>query len=300
MAMPLTCALSFRVLALFAAVTSGPALAAPPIQSSPQPIRHEITGSGSGDLDLVLKRYQVPPEIRAIALRSFAIDQKFSRKLPKNSSFQVIYESTPSPSADEKPQQVLRSIWVNAGGSLFDLYRYSWRGVTPVYLNQNGRSIRELELRVPVDDARLTSKFGWREHPIFKTRKFHYGLDLAAPIGTPVRAAADGFVVIAGLNGNYGNYVRIDHGSHLATGYAHLSSIVSTLRPGKRVTQGQIIGFVGMTGLATGPHLCFQLLQDDKQLNPLTARPMIEEDVVEQLANNPGSILPTATIGELQ
>ena len=140
---------------------------------------------------------------------------------------------------------------------------------------------------MPVDDARLTSKFGWREHPIFKTRKFHYGLDLAAPIGTPVRAAADGFVAMAGVNGNYGNYVRIDHGSHLATGYVHLSSIVSTLRPGTRVAQGEIIGFVGMSGLATGAHLRFQLLQDDKQLNPLTSRPIIEEEVMQQLATNP-------------
>jgi murein DD-endopeptidase MepM/ murein hydrolase activator NlpD len=284
---------------LLAVLASGPVLAASATQT-PQLIRHEIAGSGGGDLDLLLKRYQVPPEIRAVALRSFTVDPRFPRKLPKDSSFRLIYELSPPATTDEKPRPILRSVWVNAGGSLFDLYRYSWRGVTPVYLNQNGRSIRELELRVPVDDARLTSKFGWREHPIFKTRKFHYGLDLAAPAGTPVRAAADGVVVTAGLNGNYGNYVRIDHGSHLATGYAHLSSIVSTLRPGTRVGQGEIIGFVGMSGLATGPHLCFQLLQDDKQLNPLTSRPMIEEDVVEQLATNPGSILPIATIGELR
>jgi murein DD-endopeptidase MepM/ murein hydrolase activator NlpD len=296
--MPLSSA-RFWLLTLVAVLASGPALADSATQT-PQLIRHEIAGSGGGDLDLLLKRYQVPPEVRAVALRSFAVDPQFTRKLPKNSSFRLIYEASPPTTADEKPRPVLRSVWVNAGGTLFDLYRYSWRGVTPVYLNQNGRSIRELELRVPVDDARLTSKFGWREHPIFKTRKFHYGLDLAAPAGTPVRAAADGFVVMAGVNGNYGNYVRIDHGSHLATGYAHLSSIVSTLRPGTRVAQGEIIGFVGMSGLATGPHLCFQLLQDDKQLNPLTSRPIIDENVVDQLATNRGSFLPTATIGELQ
>jgi murein DD-endopeptidase MepM/ murein hydrolase activator NlpD len=287
------------ILTILAVLTSGHVLAASAPQT-PQLIRHEIAGSGSGDFDLLLKRYQVPPEIRAVALRNFSVDPQFSRKLPQNSSFRLVYESSPPTTEGEEPRPVLRSVWVNAGGTLFDLYRYSWRGLTPVYLNQNGRSIRELELRVPVDDARLTSKFGWRDHPILKTRKFHFGLDLAAPIGTPVRAAADGFVVMAGVNGNYGNYVRIDHGSHLATGYAHLSSIVSTLRPGTRVKQGQVIGFVGMTGLATGPHLCFQLLEDNKQLNPLTSRPIIEEDVVEQLATNPGSILPTATIGELQ
>src|SRR5215813_13562594 len=129
--MPLSRARHYRVLALLAAFASGPALAAPPTQHSPQPIRHEINGSGSGDFNLVLKRYKVPREIREIALRSFAMDAKFSRRLPKNSFFQVIYESNPSPTADERPREVLRSIWVNAGGTLFDLYRYGWRGVTP-------------------------------------------------------------------------------------------------------------------------------------------------------------------------
>jgi murein DD-endopeptidase MepM/ murein hydrolase activator NlpD len=187
-----------------------------------------------------------------------------------------------------------------AGGKLFDLYRYGWRGDTPVYFNQNGRSVRELVLRLPVDDARLSSKFGWREHPILKTRKFHYGLDLAASPGAPVYAAADGVVAMAGWNGNYGNYIRIEHGPHIATGYAHLSAIVSTLTPGSRVNEGELIGFVGMTGLATGPHLCFQLLDGKKLLNPLTAHPMIEEDMLEQLITNSGHGLPVATIGDLQ
>ena len=222
-----------------------------------------------------------------------------SAKLPKNSQFRLVYEEI-SYSLEEDPRLVLRSIWVMADGRLFDLYRYSWRGPTPVYLNQNGRSLRELVLRLPVDDARLTSKFGWREHPILKQKKFHYGLDLAAPPGTLVRAAADGVVAMAGWNGNYGNYVRIDHGSNISTGYAHLSSIVTTLKPGSPVKEGDMIGFVGMTGLATGPHLCFQLIEGKNQLNPLTARPMIEESPLDQLVSDPGRGLPIATIGDLQ
>ena len=110
----------------------------------------------------------------------------------------------------------------------------------------------------------------------------------------------DGLVAMGGRNGNYGNYVRLDHGPHISTGYAHLSSIVTTLKPGDRVKQGDMIGFVGMTGLATGPHLCFQLLDGKKQLNPLTTRPMIEEALMDQLASNPGRNLPIATIGDLQ
>ncbi len=299
--MPAPCAHRLPVLFVLAAlVASAPAVARPPIASNPQPIRHEIAGSGGGSFETLLKRHKVPTEIRDVVLRGFQIDPQFPKKLPKDSRFRLIYETTPSPPKTEDPQLVLRSVWVKAGGRLYDLYRYGWRGITPVYLNQNGRSLRELVLRLPVDDARLSSKFGWRQHPILRKKKFHFGLDLAAELGTPVRAAADGVVTMAGRNGNYGMYIRIDHGSDLATGYAHLSSIVTTLKVGMRVTQGEMIGFVGKTGLATGPHLCFQLLHGKKQLNPLTARPMIEEEVLEQLATNPGSNFPIMTIGDLQ
>ncbi len=286
------------VFALLATVASEPAAARPPIAK--QPVVHEVTGSGSGSFEAVLKRHKVPAEIRDVAVRSFQLDPDFPKKLPKDSRFQLVYEETPALLDAGEPRRVLRSVWVMAGERLFDLYRYSWRGNAPVYFNQNGRSLRELVLRLPVDDARISSKFGWREHPILQKKKFHYGLDLAAPPGTPVFAAADGVVAMSGRNGNYGNYVRIEHAPHIATGYAHLSGIVSTLTPGTRVKQGEMIGFVGMTGLATGPHLCFQLLDGKKLLNPLTTHPMIEEDILEQLVTNPGQALPVATIGDLQ
>jgi murein DD-endopeptidase MepM/ murein hydrolase activator NlpD len=284
-------------LALAAGVPAKAESVAPAVQG---PTLHEIAGTGSGGLDAVLKRHKVPPEIRDMAVRSFQLDPDFPAKLAKGSEFRLVYEELAPALEEEDPRLVLRSVWVRSEGKLFDLYRYGWRGVTPVYINQKGRSLRELVLRVPVDDARLTSKFGWRQHPILKKKKFHYGLDLAAPPGTPVYAAADGVVGMAGWNGNYGNYVRIDHGPHIATGYAHLSSIVTSLKEGARIKQGDMIGFVGMTGLATGPHLCFQLLDGKKQLNPLTARPMVDEALIDQLATNPGRSLPIATIGDLQ
>jgi murein DD-endopeptidase MepM/ murein hydrolase activator NlpD len=294
-------AFSARILLtlLLTAFIGRPLHAEPLSSNDANPVRHEVTGIGSGALEGLLKKNKVPGEIREVVLRSFELDSGFPAKLPKGSQFRLVYEEVRT-SPEEDPRLVLRSIWVMADGRLFDLYRYSWRGPTPVYLNQNGRSLRELVLALPVDDARITSKFGWREHPILKTKKFHYGLDLAAPPGTPVRAAADGVVGMAGWNGNYGNYVRLDHGGNIATGYAHLSSVVTTLKPGSFIKQGDMIGFVGMTGLATGPHLCFQLLEGKKQLNPLTARPMIEESPLDQLVSDPGRGLPIATIGDLQ
>ena len=291
----------FLIVLLGAALAAGaPALAEPLGSGIVDPIRHEVTGVGSGSFEALLKKHKVPPEVRDAVLRSFELDPDFPRRLPKQSEFRLVYEELPPALEEADPRLVLRSIWVRADGKLFDIYRYGWRGITPVYMNQHGRSLRELVLRLPVDDARLTSKFGWRAHPILKKKKFHYGLDLAAPPGSPVRAAADGVVSMAGWNGNYGMYVRIDHGPHISTGYAHLSSIVTTLKEGMRVKQGEMIGFVGMTGLATGPHLCFQVLDGKKQVNPLDARPMIEEALIDQLATNPGRNLPVATIGDLQ
>jgi murein DD-endopeptidase MepM/ murein hydrolase activator NlpD len=290
----------FWVCLLAVSITTAAARAETVPSSPHEPILHEVAGSGSGSFDAILKKNKVPTEVRDMVLRGFSLDPNFPAKLPKDTEFRLVYDEIPSALEEKDPHLVLRSVWVKAGGKLFDIYRYGWRGVIPVYMNQHGRSIRELVLRLPVDDARLTSKFGWREHPILKTKKFHYGLDLAAPPGSPVRAAADGVVGMADWNGNYGNYVRIDHGPTISTGYAHLSAIVTTLKPGMRVKQGDMIGFVGMTGLATGPHLCFQLLEGKKQLNPLNARPMIEEALVDQIVTNPGRNLPIATIDDLQ
>ena len=133
--------------------------------------------------------------------------------LPKGSQFRLVYDEIRN-SLEEEPRLVLRSIWVMADGRLFDLYRYSWRGPTPVYLNQNGRSLRELVLALPVDDARISSKFGWREHPILKTKKFHVGLDLHRVV--PLHERVQAFVQVdrrAGL-APLGEVVALQHPLH--------------------------------------------------------------------------------------
>ncbi|HEX6141742.1 MAG TPA: M23 family metallopeptidase [Geminicoccaceae bacterium] len=125
----------------------------------------------------------------------------------------------------------------------------------------------------PLEGGRLSSRFGWREHhPILKRPAFHAGIDWAAPTGTPVRAAADGTVVAVhpGLGG-YGNYVRIDHVGSVQSVYAHLSRFASGIGPGRRVRKGQMIGRVGRTGRATGPHLHFELHVAGQPIDPLRA-----------------------------
>jgi murein DD-endopeptidase MepM/ murein hydrolase activator NlpD len=126
----------------------------------------------------------------------------------------------------------------------------------------------------PVDRGRLSSTYGMRYHPILKRREMHRGIDWAAPRGTPVRAAGHGMVVAAAAWGSYGHYLRIDHGGTVATAYAHLDRFTPGLRPGSLVRQGDLIGAVGRTGRATGPHLHYELLIAGRRVDPLalTAR----------------------------
>ena len=121
----------------------------------------------------------------------------------------------------------------------------------------------------PVKGARMSSQFGYRCHPILKTRKLHKGMDFAAPIGTPVRAAADGKIIKARYNGGYGRYIRIQHtDGSIHTAYAHLTRYKKGLKQGQYVKKNEIIGYVGTTGRSTGPHLHFELIKNGKHVNP--------------------------------
>ena len=123
----------------------------------------------------------------------------------------------------------------------------------------------------PVDGGRLSSPFGMRRHPIFGRRQLHKGIDWAAPRGTPVRAAGHGVIVAAAPLGSYGRYLRIDHGGGIATAYAHLDAFAPGLHRGRMVRQGELIGGVGSSGRATGPHLHYELLVAGRQVDPLAA-----------------------------
>jgi hypothetical protein len=128
---------------------------------------------------------------------------------------------------------------------------------------------------MPVDRARLSSGYGVRYHPILKRRQTHRGIDWAAPRGTPVRAAGDGVVIAAGRFGAYGEYLRIDHGGAIATAYAHLERYAPGLHTGRAVRQGELLGRVGSTGRATGPHLHYEVLVAGRQIDPLAFPPAV-------------------------
>jgi murein DD-endopeptidase MepM/ murein hydrolase activator NlpD len=159
----------------------------------------------------------------------------------------------------------------------------------------------------PVDRGRLSSPYGMRHHPILKRRQMHRGIDWAAPRGTPVRAAGHGVVVAAVPLGAYGRYLRIDHGGTLATAYAHLDGYAKGLRRGHAVRQGDLIGAVGSTGRATGPHLHYEILVAGRQVDPLAFTPVLVAPSLApgrelaiggpDLAPSPGEAAPAARQG---
>jgi murein DD-endopeptidase MepM/ murein hydrolase activator NlpD len=150
-----------------------------------------------------------------------------------------------------------------------------WRHDTPEgpdWFDAEGRSLRREFLRTPLDGARITSGFGMRHHPVSGFTRMHQGIDFAAPVGTPVVAAADGTVLTVGPRNAYGRTVELRHPGGTETLYAHLSSFAPGLAPGQQVRQGQLIGRVGNTGLSSGPHLHYEISQGGRPVNPAAAR----------------------------
>lgn len=148
------------------------------------------------------------------------------------------------------------------------MYRYSLKETELEYFDENGHGVRKALLQTPVKGARINSGFGHRKHPILGFTKLHKGIDFKACTGTPIMCAGDGFVKKMGYLGSYGNYILIQHSLTYSTAYAHLSRYAKTIRKGSHIKQGDIIGYVGATGRATGPHLHYEILYKNKQINP--------------------------------
>lgn len=215
----------------------------------------------------------VPTEIMFELIRAFSYDVDFQRDIQPGDSFEVVFEQTHDDAGHRVRTGHMLYAALSLSGSLLELYRYQPHdGGPPDYFNAKGESVKKALLRTPVDGAKLTSGYGMRNHPILGYSRMHRGVDFGAPAGTPIMAAGDGVVEMAGLNGEYGNYVRIRHNDSYSTAYAHMSHIAPGLRRGAVVHQGQVIGFVGATGLATGPHLHYEVLAHEHQINPMSVK----------------------------
>ncbi|HTV50599.1 MAG TPA: peptidoglycan DD-metalloendopeptidase family protein [Steroidobacteraceae bacterium] len=200
----------------------------------------------------------------------FAWDIDFVLDIQPGDSFTVTYEEIYENGKYLQDGPVLAARFINQGREYLAV-RYTPPDGHPGYYTPDGRSLRKAFLRAPLEFTRVSSPFNLhRKHPILNTIRAHKGIDYAAPIGTPVKAAGDGRVIFAGQMGGYGNVVQIDHAHGIVTVYGHLSRFAHGLRVGEHVQQGAIIAYVGMTGLATGPHLHYEYRVNGVHKNPQT------------------------------
>jgi murein DD-endopeptidase MepM/ murein hydrolase activator NlpD len=212
------------------------------------------------------------PDAVAIQIADiFASEIDFHRDLRRGDRFTVVYELSHVRGEPLRAGRVLAAEFVNGGKALRAVWFQRPDGHSGGYYAPDGKSLRKAFLRSPLEFSRVSSGFSnARYHPVLKEWRAHRGIDYAAPTGTRVRATADGVVAFIGPQGGYGNLIVLRHGGRYSTAYGHLSGFAKGLHRGSRVGQGDVIGFVGSTGLATGPHLHYEFRVDGQQRNPLT------------------------------
>ena len=221
-----------------------------------------ITSMGEGIENLML----------ALTLSDiFAWDIDFTTDIRNGDTFKIVVEGLYLDGELKKYGDVLSAEFVN-NGKTYRTYRFEYNKKID-YFNEKGHSLRKAFLKAPLNFRRISSYFSrGRFHPILKIYRPHHGVDYAAPTGTPVSSVGDGSVVFAGRKGQYGNLVMLKHRNSYKTYYGHLSRIGTGIKKGKKVEQGQIIGYVGATGLATGPHLHYEMRINNKPVNPFKVK----------------------------
>ncbi len=214
-----------------------------------------------------------------LADRIFAWEVDFSRDLRTGDRFRILYERLTRPDGTARSGRVL-SVQFNINNQDYEAYAFTAADGSEDYYNGEGDSLRKAFLRAPLEYRRISSAFSRsRFHPVLKVNRAHNGIDYAASAGTPVRAVGDGTVRRANYSGDFGNIVEINHARGYASRYAHLRGFASGIKAGTRVKQGDIIGYVGSTGLATGPHLHFEFHQNGRAIDPNSVREITGEPV---------------------
>jgi len=210
----------------------------------------------------------LPKPVLLQMIRAYSFDVDFQRDIHPGDTFEVLFERQVD--LEGRPVREGPVLYANlqTRGRSLKIYRYTALDGETDFFNEKGQSVRKALMLTPIDGARISSGFGMRRHPILGFSRMHKGLDFAAPTGTPIMAAGDGVVVEAGRKGNFGITVVLRHPNEYRTLYAHMSRIARGITPGVRVKQGQVIGYVGSTGMSTGPHLHYEVLYRGKHVNP--------------------------------
>ena len=208
----------------------------------------------------------VEPNIIVEFARIFGFEVDFQRDIRKGDWFEILYEKFEDDNnkVRDTGKIIYASMYVN--GEEINLYNFKYKN-DEEYYDIKGKSITKSLMKTPINGARLSSSYGMRKHPILGYNKMHRGTDFAAPSGTPIMASGSGTVTRARWCGGGGNCVKIKHNSTYETVYAHMKSFAKGIKEGRKVKQGQIIGYVGSTGMSTGPHLHYEVIVNGKKVN---------------------------------
>jgi murein DD-endopeptidase MepM/ murein hydrolase activator NlpD len=214
-------------------------------------------------------RNHIPRPLIDDLIRIYSYDVDFQRKVQPGDSFEVFYAGEDENANDNSKNEILYAL-LTTGGETRKFYRYQTTDDNTVdYYDESGKSAKKFLVRKPVSDGTITSGFGGRNHPILGYTKMHTGVDWGSAMGTPIFAAGNGTVEKADWEGGYGKYIRIRHANGYETAYGHMSAFARGMEPGKKVRQGQVIGYVGSTGLSTGAHLHYEILINGRFVDPM-------------------------------
>ncbi len=214
----------------------------------------------------------LPQDILIKLIRLFSFDLDFQRDIKKNTLVSVSYAYDQINDNDKFEYKDILYALININGNKLEYFKFLTDDGFVDYFNKDGKNVKKSILKTPLDGARLSSNFGMRKHPILGYNKMHKGVDFAAPAGTPIYAGGNGIIEFIGNNGGYGKYIRIRHNNEYKTAYGHMSGFTKGLSKGVRVNQGEIIGYVGSTGRSTGPHLHYEIIFQNVQINPLNLK----------------------------
>jgi len=203
--------------------------------------------------------------------RIFGFEIDFQRDIRKNDYFRILFEKYFDENGEFIKSGSILYAYMNVNGREISLYKFG-SDKEYGYFDINGKSVEKALMKTPINGARLSSSFGLRKHPILGFNKLHTGTDFAAPMGTPIMASGSGTITRAKWCGGGGNCIKIKHNSTYETVYAHMKSFAKGIKVGKKVRQGEIIGYVGSTGMSTGPHLHYEVIVNGKKVNSQTLK----------------------------
>jgi len=211
----------------------------------------------------------IPNQILIKLIQLFSFDLDFQRDIQKDTKVSISYEKIFVKNKSDYALGDIEYAKIIIKNNTLEYFKFLTDDGFIDYFNRQGKNVKKSILKTPIDGARISSSFGMRKHPISGFNKMHKGVDFAAPIGTPVYAGGNGVIEMVGVNGGYGKYIRIRHNNEYKTAYAHLSAYRKGISKGVRVNQGEVIGYVGSTGRSTGPHLHYEIIYQNKKVNPL-------------------------------